>query len=471
VTSNRNKRSWWRRGQTRGTAFLSASATAAALLSIAACGGEDTTRPIAPGTDATAALDVPTYGEHVAPIFNEKCVRCHQEGGIGPFRLDDYATARSWGNRIAAATEARVMPPYLMETGGDCGSFDETTALSEEQIATIGSWVRNGAPEGTQTQLTLPALPTLANARAWTTPQFSPVVQGGDLAAFDEYRCFRIPLGLEADTWATGVEVVPGNARLVHHVIGFIIDPAAPALEGSNADTMRALDQRDPERDGWPCFAAAGEGITVESIPISWGPGTGAYSYPFGTGVRVRQDRELIVQVHYNMANAGSQGQTDQTTVKLQLSDEVERQAIFVLPDLLLNTLATAQPAILPPGQASVPYVWTTSLEEMMGGPTEAPLELVSLGAHMHERGRRWTYEVDNGSGFECIGRVNRWDFNWQRKYDYLDPPALSSRSQLRLTCEYDTSSDTEPVLPGWGTRNEMCLSVMMVAFPPGVFF
>ncbi len=466
--SIRSKGSW----TARGAAHFSMGATATFLLAMAACGGEDITRPAQRDvTDTTASLEGPTYGEHISPIFNDKCVRCHQEGGIGPFRLDDFATAKSWGNRIAAATEAHVMPPYLMETGGECGSFDETTALSEEQIDLIGSWVRNGAPEGTQTELTLPALPTLPDARAWTTPRFSPVVQGGDLAAFDEYRCFRVPLGLDADTWATGVEVLPGNTQLVHHVIGFIVDPEAPALDGNNAQTIQALDQRDPEREGWPCFGAAGEGVNVESIPISWGPGTGAYAYPFGTGVRVRQNRELVVQVHYNMANAGSEGQTDQTTVKLQLRDRVERQAIFVLPDLLLDTLATAQPALLPPGQASVPFVWTSSLEEMMGGPTDAPLELISLGAHMHERGRRWTYEVDNGGGFECIGRVNRWDFNWQRKYDYLDPPALSSRSQLRLTCEYDTSSDTEPVLPGWGTRNEMCLSVMMVAFPPGVFF
>ena len=36
------------------------------------------------------------------------------------------------------------------------------------------------------------------------------------------------------------------------------------------------------------------------------------------------------------------------------------------------------------------------------------------------------------------------------------------------MTCEYDTSRDTQPVLPGWGTRNEMCTAIMMVALPPG---
>ena len=40
--------------------------------------------------------------------------------------------------------------------------------------------------------------------------------------------------------------------------------------------------------------------------------------------------------------------------------------------------------------------------------------------------------------------------------------------TQVQVTCEYDTSADTAPVLPGWGTRNEMCLTVLMVALPPG---
>jgi hypothetical protein len=440
----------------------------ASILAVA-CGDEDTSWPSEPDTSVEA--EGPTFGEHVSPIFNDKCVRCHQEGGIGPFRLDDYQTAKSWSNRIAAATEARVMPPYLMETGGQCGSFDESQTLTDEQIATIAAWAQNGAPEGAESQLTLPALPTLTDAREWSTPMFAPRIQGGALAAFDEYRCFRLDLGLDADTWATGAEVLPGNTQLVHHVIGFLVDPDAPALAGTNAEMMATLQAEDPSRDGWPCFGAAGEGISVESVPIQWGPGTGAYSFPGGAGVRVRKNRELVVQVHYNMATQGSEGQMDQTVVKLRLADVVDRQAIYALPDPMLDTLATANPAFLPPGQASVPYTWTQSLAQMLGEAPAVPVELLSVGAHMHGRGRKWTYELDNGGGFECIGRVNRWDFGWQRKYDYVAPPVLTGSSQLRLTCEYDTSADTEPVLPGWGTRNEMCLSVMMLAFPPGVFF
>ena len=48
------------------------------------------------------------------------------------------------------------------------------------------------------------------------------------------------------------------------------------------------------------------------------------------------------------------------------------------------------------------------------------------------------------------------------------EKPSITPTTELQVTCEYDTSKDTSPVLPGWGTRNEMCLTVLMVALPAG---
>jgi hypothetical protein len=89
----------------------------------------------------------------------------------------------------------------------------------------------------------------------------------------------------------------------------------------------------------------------------------------------------------------------------------------------------------------------------------------------MHQRGRKYTVEFGRDDVFECQGHVERWDFNWQRGYQYLTPPLLDADSQIRVSCEYDTSDATQPVLPGWGTRNEMCELTLAVAFPPGVVF
>jgi len=66
-----------------------------------------------------------------------------------------------------------------------------------------------------------------------------------------------------------------------------------------------------------------------------------------------------------------------------------------------------------------------------------------------------------------CASRIENWDFHWQEFYLYKTPPRITPDTQLEVTCEFDTSRDRDPVFPGWGTRNEMCLNVLMVALPP----
>jgi hypothetical protein len=66
----------------------------------------------------------------------------------------------------------------------------------------------------------------------------------------------------------------------------------------------------------------------------------------------------------------------------------------------------------------------------------------------------------------ECAADVQKWDFNWQRMYFYEQPIVLSADSEIEVTCDYDTEGLDEPVLPGWGTRNEMCLAVLYFSLP-----
>lgn len=82
----------------------------------------------------------------------------------------------------------------------------------------------------------------------------------------------------------------------------------------------------------------------------------------------------------------------------------------------------------------------------------------------MHQRGRKLKVELIEGGGApQCAADVQRWDFNWQLYYFYEQPLALTTKSKLRITCEYDTQSANEPVLPGWGTQNEMCLAGLFI--------
>jgi hypothetical protein len=122
------------------------------------------------------------------------------------------------------------------------------------------------------------------------------------------------------------------------------------------------------------------------------------------------------------------------------------------------------EPDVLLPRMASVSYTWKKSMAEM-GLAMGPSLEVVGVGPHMHERGRASTLRFLKGGSDECMARVEAWNFHWQKLYQYRGPrPMLTPDTELQLTCEYDTSQDQTPVLPGWGTRNEMCLDTLLVA-------
>ena len=87
-----------------------ASTSAAETTSGTTAAAEETTVDVPTGEPQ----DGPTYWQDVAPIYFKSCVTCHGDGGIGPFRLDNYADARQWAGAAAASTGVRSMPPWLI---------------------------------------------------------------------------------------------------------------------------------------------------------------------------------------------------------------------------------------------------------------------------------------------------------------------------------------------------------------------
>jgi len=416
-----------------------------------------------------------TYWQDVAPIYDAKCVRCHQDGGIAPFRLDRYGEAKANAAAELAAVQGGIMPPYAMVHDGSCGSFHDERTLTADEKAVIQRWVQGGGLEGTPVSLPPPDQPTLEGAVDVSTPVFSPVAQGGELAEFDEYRCFLMdPPATAAGAFLTGYDVTPGDAAIVHHVIVYVVDPQAPGQGAAsagktNAAIMQGLDAASPDRLGWPCFGSAGDGVNVSGAPVTWAPGQGIVAYPPGMGAPISATDKLVVQVHYNLADipAGSAPRTDQTKIHLRFAPTVDRQVVFLLPDLFLGSLDSATPDSLPPRQADTAYTWKVTGSDLGIDGTAIPsVDLVAVMPHMHGRGIRQQLRIGAGDPPACAAHLENWNFHWQQFYFYDQPITITAGSKVQLTCEYDTSRDTLPVMPGWGTKNEMCLAVMMVALP-----
>jgi len=410
-----------------------------------------------------------TYWDDMAPLFADHCTSCHQAGGIAPFRLDDYASAKSHAALIAKATKERSMPPWSATSDGSCQSFSDSLALSDEQIADIGRWVDAGAAEGEQRSVALPAVPTLDRAIDYVTPKFVPRAVGSDLAEHDEYRCFLLDPGVSEPSFITAYETLPGAPEIVHHALLMVVDPNAPAGSpeqplGTNLEQIQALHAQSPDRDGWPCFGAGGDGVNVSSVPVVWAPGQGVVEYPAASGVPIGPDDKVIVQIHYNLADA--QPREDQTRIRLRLATAVENVAVFALPDPFLDTLFRSEPDTLPPGKTSTKYTWKRSMQELGVADLPAAVTLRGVMPHMHQRGHKFRMNILGGVSDSCAIDVQAWDFHWQRMYFYDDPIALDRDSSIEVTCDYDTSGVASPVLPGWGTQNEMCLATLFLTVP-----
>ena len=429
-------------------------------------GGDGTPSPDPARTEVT-------YWKDVAPVLGQRCLGCHQAGGVAPFRLDSYAEARLRAPLMSVAVQARTMPPWLATGDGTCGDFQDSRWLSDSEIQTIVRWVQQGSPEGTpRTDLPAPVPPaTLGTDLAEVaTPSYRPEPRGDSLAHADDYRCFVVDASLQAPRYLTGYEVVPGNPALVHHVLLMQVDGAkVSAMAGgkTNAEIMQALDAASPDRDGWPCYGLAGEGVEVDGVPVTWAPGMGVVHYPAATGVPLTPQTTLVMQVHYNLAQASLRGKPDITRIRLKLEDSVQRPGLFDLQDEFLNTISTDKPATLPHGQARTPYQWEIGYDETLAALKAPYLEVHGVFPHMHGYGVTQRVEiVRGGAARACAVDVKRWNFDWQLYYFYKQPLRIEPGDKLRVSCTFDTTKATEPVLPGWGTQNEMCFMGLYLVPP-----
>jgi hypothetical protein len=410
-----------------------------------------------------------TYWKDVAPIVSDKCVGCHQTGGIAPMPLDSFEAVKTNATLIADATRTGRMPPFLLTHDGSCGSVEDAETLSAAQIDVLGKWAVSALNEGTVAVVPKPAVKSLGPGLTYQTPSITPVAQGGVLAEEDEYRCFEFDSARTTDGFITGYEVIAGNTAMVHHMLAFVIDPARVTQSGkTNAQLIQALDATDPDRIGWPCFGLAGEGVETDSIPVSWAPGQGPVVYPTGIGAPLRKADKVVIQMHYNLADTRVRGQSDSSLLRLRTVDTVERKAVFVFFDPLLASLGAPQPTIIPPNAASTQLKWKVGVADLGFGQLPYA-DLVGTLPHMHARGKKMRLDVITSGAPVCASKVDRWDVGWQKFYFYKEPVRLTATSELELMCDYDTSGQSNPTLPGWGSRNEMCLSVLMLALPAGL--
>lgn len=87
-----------------------------------------------------------TWTREISRLVTQRCVGCHQPGGVAPFSLRTYAEARPWAVAIKEEVLQRKMPPWPAAKG--FGLFANDISMPQEEINRLAEWAEGGAPEG-----------------------------------------------------------------------------------------------------------------------------------------------------------------------------------------------------------------------------------------------------------------------------------------------------------------------------------
>ncbi|SPF31801.1 Calcium-binding EF-hand-containing protein [Candidatus Sulfopaludibacter sp. SbA4] len=383
----------------------------------------------------------PTYNKDIAPILYKNCAGCHRPGEVAPFSLLTYQDTAKRAALIAAVTKARVMPPWKAEPG--YGHFQDERRLTEEQIALIGNWATSGTPEGDA--FARPSPPTFTDGwqlgkpdRVVTIPAKFNVPADGP----DQFRCFVIPLNLEADVNIGAAEFRADNRRVVHHALLFT-DPAGQA---------RKLAAGSPD-GGYTCFG--GPGIAAGLLG-GWAPGQVAVKPVPGYAATLRKGTDLVLQVHYHPSGKAEQ---DQSSYGFFFTDPPTRgRALAIVGNNRID---------IAPGDAK--YVVKAS------ATIPADTELLRITPHAHYlcKDMKVNARLPDGSVVPLIW-IKDWDFNWQGSCTYATPVKLPKGTRVEMEYTYDNSEGNprNPAKPpvrvtyGEQTTNEMALVFMSFSVP-----
>jgi len=441
--------------------------------------GLGTVVALAAGCQSTS--DEVTWHQHIAPLVTAKCQGCHSEGGIAPFSVETYTSARKWAVKMNTSIQDGTMPPWSANDTDECthpAPFKDDLRLTEDEKALFQQWLDDGKLEGDPgSAASLPGPADLKLDNPSSALKISSVVEVSGTG--DQFKCFTLDPGYTEDHWVTGVQVTPGNPAIVHHVLVFT----------DKNDEGAALAGEDGVYD---CFG--GPGTTAPNLLGAWAPGAVPAVTPEGMAMPLRVGTKLVIQVHYHPTGDGVETD-DSTRVELRASTKTPEYAggLFLIGNF---------PAELPDGMGLVPgpddppsgaaflipagaTAHTETQRFTVPGVPGFPLKLWAVGTHMHWAGTDMLITVEHDGHASCLVQTPNYDFNWQRAYffegEYRDLPQIAAGDVLEFRCTYDNSLDNPAVrdvlesvgetapsslLLGEQTTDEMCLGVFGAAVP-----
>jgi hypothetical protein len=337
---------------------------------------------------------LPSYSREVAPILQEHCVNCHRRGDIGQWNMENYGKVKNKSAMIAEVLLERRMPPWNPDP--DYGHFSNENRLSREELQTLLRWAEAGAPRGEGPDPLTEPLPALPE---WELGKPDVVLRPKEMQKIPatgvlQYRNLPLEFKRDRELWISGIEVKPGNRKVVHHAVLYAKWPGCP------------------------------EGDKNGVILLAWAPGVPAVRLPPGVGKRLPADATLSIEMHYTVC--GSE-QTDITETALYFWPEAQARSV--------ETRAAIEWDLnIVPGADESRHAAVHGFKK--------PATIYSLFPHMHVRGKSMRYQLLLPDGTsETLLNVPGYDFSWQFVYLLKEPRPVPAGSWLLVTGAFDNSA------------------------------
>ena len=374
---------------------------------------------------AAAQEAAPTFYADALPVFQKNCVACHQPEGPGsgglfaPMSLLDYDQAKAWAPMIKNALVTGYMPPWGAHQRHR-GEFKGERYIDDKEKELLIAWVDAGARQGNPSDS--PHSDALMNSGGGTVVPESgwwigepdmvvgfdrPVYVRDDIMDWQPTVQMQIKQGeLNEPKWISKAELAPGGPW-VHHIVS----------------------------------SHMGVGV----------PGRGPFTYPEGWGVLMPEDPFVTVNIHYHKNPGEGTAITDSTEAGFVFYKDGDVIDYVVETNLLPHRGWT-----IPAGEPNYEVNNTHDITE--------DIFLLSMGPHMHYRGKAMRYELEYPDGErEVLLWVPDYDFNWQFLYEYETPKFIPAGSTIHMSWWFDNSTDNRwnpdpaaDVVYGLATTDEM---------------
>ena len=341
------------------------------------------------------------FNKELIRILQRNCLNCHRPGGIA-FSLATYDEARPWAKAIKEEVLEKRMPPWRPVKG--YGDFSNAPSLTQRDVDLIVNWVEGGAPKGDDKDL--PAGPLYSTDWQLGKPDLilKPDAESKIAAGADEYRTFVFPTNFGEDRWVRAIDLLPGNAAVVHSATVFTSTPQEPIVVSGRSKTI----------------------LIKPSFLATWLPGQKTMTLGEGLGFRVPPHSRVMAQIHYRGL---SEATTDRISIGVYFAkntSETVREFAFFPPERISPMTSSPNPIRL-----TLPI--QTGTEAIAIRPKAVPL-ITSLQAT--------AYRPDGSE--EVLIWTRGYQFDWEPTYYFKKPVALPKGTRVEVIAYLDNSDENQ---------------------------